>query len=302
MPIAPGEWPLQAVAILRNDASLSGPGAGRLNAFLADGGSALIFVTGGPAEKAWLAAQGIALSPLPEQAESWQVHDWALDHPLVAALSQRRLEVLLGWEFSGGWALPVNAIDPLARWSDTAAAIGEARVGAGRVLICGFAPDRQAGDWPVLPAFVPFLHQAAGYHFRSQQIAIAAGQTGRALPLSGAPGHWRAVAGPAAGGPAVDAADSVVPMAPGIYEFAQGQDRKLFAVNLPPEESDPAAWDAGTPWLSLVSRQPAAEAKAPRARLAAADSEQRAPLWWWAVAAAAVLMLAELGLANRTAR
>ena len=301
-PIPNGDWPVRGVAVLRSDASFAGPAAARLDAFLAGGGSALIFATGGPAEKAWLAAQGLPLSPLPEQTESWQVHDWSMDHPLVAALSQRRLEVLLGWEFSGGWSLPVNAIDPLARWSDNAVAIGEAPVGAGKVLVCGFAPDRQAGDWPVMPAFVPFLHQAAAYLFRTQQTTIIAGQTGRPLSLGADAGRWRGVEGPTAGGPAVDASGAVMPMAPGVYEFVQGKERKLFAVNLPPEESDLSTWDAGTPWLGLVSSQPAPAAKAPRAQLAAAAAEQRAPLWWWAVAAAAVLMLAELGLANRTAR
>jgi hypothetical protein len=34
----------------------------------------------------------------------------------------------------------------------------------------------------------------------------------------------------------------------------------------------------------------------------AAEAEQRAPLWWWVLATAALLLIAELGLANRTTR
>jgi hypothetical protein len=74
-------------------------------------------------------------------------------------------------------------------------------------------------------------------------------------------------------------------------------------VNLAPEESDPAGWAEGTPWLGLVSAKKAAAPKdAPHVTLAALDAEQRAPLWWWLFAAVALLLLAELGLANRTAR
>ena len=301
-PLPTGAWPVRAVAVLRNDASFAGAVASQLDAFLAAGGSALVFATGGPDEQSWLAAQGLVLSPLTEQSESWQVHDWSLDHPLVAALSQRRLEVLLGWEFKSGWALPVSAVTAVAHWSDAIAAIGEIRVGAGKVLVCGFSPDRRAGDWPVMPSFVPFLHQAAAYLLRAQQAAIVAGQTGQTLSLAGAAGQWFAVDGPAVGNAAVGVSGSVMPMAPGVYALAQGKDRKFFAVNLPSEESDLATWDAGTPWLGLVSAQPAPEGKVPRAQVAAVDAEQRAPLWWWAAAAIAALMLAELGLANRTAR
>ena len=297
-----GEWPVRAVAVLRNDASFAGATAAQLDAFLAAGGSALVFARGGTAEQAWLAAHGAVLSPLPEQGESWQVHDWALDHPLVAALSQRRLEVLLGWEFKGGWSLPATTVDPIAHWSDETAAIGEIRVGAGRVLFCGFSPDRHAGDWPVMPSFVPFLHQSAAYLMRAQQSAIVVGQAGQTLSLAGGSGQWRAIEGPAAGGPAVDVAGSVVPMAPGVYELVQGRDRKLFAIGVPPEESDLAPWDVGAPWMKLVSTKPAPESKVPRAEVAAVDAEQRAPLWWWAVALVAVLLLAELGLATRTVR
>ena len=91
---------------------------------------------------------------------------------------------------------------------------------------------------------------------------------------------------------------------PGLYEFAAGTTRKQFAVNLAPEESDPAAWADGTPWLGLVStqRSPSTAKDQPRVNLAGIEAEQQAPLWWWLFAAAAFFVLIELGLANRTAR
>ncbi len=297
-----GKWPARAVAVLRNDGSFSGAAAANLDAFLADGGSALIFASGGPAQSAWLAVHQVTFSPLPRRTESWPVHDWAMGHALVAALSQRRLQMLLGWEFTQGWSMPAQAVEPLAHWSDDAAAIGEIRVGPGRVLACGFIPDRRAGDWPVTPSFLPFLHQAVTYLFHAQQVTAVTGLTGQTLPLEGPAGRWHGVEGPAAGVTETELSGAVTPLLPGIYEFTQDKDRKLFAVNVPAEESDLASWTAGTPWLGLISAEPAPEAKIPRVQIAATEAEQRAPLWWWAVAAAALLVLAELSLANRTVR
>jgi len=301
-PTPAGNWPARGLAVLRNDASFAEAPAGQLDAFLTTGGSALMFATGGPNQKAWLARHGVDVSPLPKRAEAWRVHDWAMDHPLVVEFSRRQLEVLTGWEFYEGWALPVDAATSLARWNETAAAIAEMRVGAGTILVCGFTPDRRSGDWPATPSFVPFLHQAVAYLFCVGQTAVVAGQTGRPLTLTGGPGEWQAIEGPAAGEAAMSVSGSVVPMTPGIYQFTRGADRKRFAVNLPPEESDPTLWGSGTPWLDLISRQPANETKGLHARLAAVDAEQQAPLWWWAIAAAALLMMAEVTLANRTTR
>jgi hypothetical protein len=230
------------------------------------------------------------------------VRDWDLANPLVASLSQRRLGVLLGWNFTRGWSLPGALVQPLAHWTEQKVAIGEARIDSGRLLLCGFAPDRSGGDWPVTPAFVPFLHQAMAHLFQVRQSAPVGGRAGSPLPLPAELGKWRAVDGPGSGRPAVDASASIVPTEPGIYEFLQGGDRRLYAVNLPAEESDPAVWPGGEPWKDLVAKVPPPPGKMPRAQLAAADAEQRAPLWWWAIAAAALLILLELVLSNRTAR
>jgi hypothetical protein len=94
----------------------------------------------------------------------------------------------------------------------------------------------------------------------------------------------------------------VTSSAPGVYEFVQGNDRKLFAVNLAADESDPALSE-GTPWVALASTKPAeAKTELPRVSLAAIEAEQQSALWWWAIAAIAIILLAELGVANRTAR
>ena len=58
------------------------------------------------------------------------------------------------------------------------------------------------------------------------------------------------------------------------------------------------------PWLRLVSSAEAKpEVEKARARaIAPPATEPQNPLWWWAFAGLALFALAELGLANRTAR
>ena len=304
-PTPAGPWPSNAVVVLRNDASFSSVAAARLETFLREGGSVLVFVDGGPAQKKWLAeTRRIAIRPLGAKNKSLLVHDWAMDHPIVAAMSEHEVSPLLGWSFRQGWALPTDSVESLALWSEDAAAIGEIRVGAGRLLLCGFSPDRREGDWPVHASFVPFLHRAVSYLLGAQSGgATVTVKVGDAISLPADSGHWRALDGPAVDQPTRTVTSPVKPAMPGIYEFGEGSGRKLFAVNLAPEESDPAAWTEGTPWLGLISSKAADRTKPqPRASLAALDAEQHSPLWWWLFAAVAVLLLAELGLANRTAR
>lgn len=299
-----GSWPSQAVAVLRRKASFSGTAAARLDGFLRNGGAALVFVDGSADQLAWFAAHGVNLRAQRAGPEPLHVHEWSMDHPVVAALAEQQVTPLLGWDFRRGWGLPPNAVEPLALWTENAAAIGEFRVGAGVVLVCGFTADRRDSDWPLHPAFVPFVHRAVTWLLGAPQGAAAREvRVGTALALPGESGTWRLLDGPESGLPGQTVNGSVVPAMPGVYEFASGVERRLFAVNLPPEESDPAAWDEGTPWTELMTPGAApADRARPRLNLAALEAEQQAPLWWGLVAAAALLLIAELGLANRTMR
>lgn len=305
LPLPAGTWPAKAVAVLRNDSSFAPASAARLEAFLREGGSALVFVNGGEAQRKWLAStRRIVIRPLKAEKEMLRVHDWAMDHPIVATLSEHRVTPLLGWDFRQGWGLPTGAVDSLALWSEDSAAIGEVQVGAGRLLLCGFPPERRDGEWPVQAAFVPFLHRAVTYLLGAQETAKALPvKVSDPLRLPVEAGNWVSLDGPAAAEPARNLASSVTPTAPGLYEFSQGSERKFFAVNLHADESDPAAWEEGTPWTALVSTKPAAKrTDLPAVSLVALEAEQQSSLWWWAVAAIALILLAELGVANRTAR
>jgi hypothetical protein len=295
-------WPNGGVAVLRNDASFSGESAARLDAFLAAGGSALIFLNGGPAQAKWLAARRAAPQLLTESA---RLRDWAVDHPLVTPLAEHGLRSLVGWSFERGWALPGEAVEPLAFWSDGRPALGELAAGGERVLVAGFSADRRDGNWPVEGAFVPFLHRAVTYLLgASSRAPESAPRVGASLKLPSSGGTWQALAGPAASEPARGIGDRVTPVAPGIYAWsAPGAPQRLFAVGLSAEESDLAPWSEGTPWVRLISAEKPSPRSAPERRnLAATEAEQRSGLWWWCFAVAVFLLLSELALANRTVR
>jgi hypothetical protein len=304
VPLPTTAWPPQAVAVLRNDASFAGEGGTRLSTFLRAGGTALIFVDGSSAQSAWFqTAAGLKLRALKADRETLEVRDWAMDHPLVTGLAAHSVRALLDWKFRRGCALPVDAVEPIALWSESGAAIGETSGNAGRMLICGFAPDRRNGEWPGREMFVPFVHRAVAYLLGSQTGGSARlAQVGESLVLPSESGTWRALVGPAVGTTTEVRGGTAIPPAPGVFVFNFKGQRKLIAVNLAPEESDPAAWSDGTPWENLVSDASVAASGAPRTAMASAEAEQRAPLWWWLAAAMAIVMLAELGLANRTTR
>lgn len=300
-----GAWPSRAVAVLRNDASFSGEAVNRLNAFLRGGGAALVFIGGGPAQTAWLASSaGIKVRALKADKDSLQVRDWAMDHALVTGLATHSVRALLDWKFRRGWALPVDAVEPVALWSEDGAAIGETNGTAGRMLLCGFSADRRDSEWPAREVFVPFVHRSVAYLFGSQaESGAKPARVSEPIALPAESGSWQAVAAPGTGGPVNVAGATMTPTMPGVYEFHAGAVKKLFAVNLAPEESDPTAWSEGTPWLNLASEEAAAaEAVVAPMAVASVEAEQRAPLWWWMIAAIALLMFAELGLANRTTR
>jgi hypothetical protein len=304
-PLPEVEWSPHATVVLRNDGSFTGDVAARLEAFLAAGGSALMFATGGPNQTRWLQNRDLLVSPLAPGSDRGTIRRWSIEHPFVAELARRRLEVLLGWTFNEGWSLAADRGTPLAYWTDGTPAMVEARIGDGRVILCGFRPDRSSGDWPVTPSFVPFVHQATVYLCGVQQAATREGIVGRVLHLGPATGKWRAIEGRAATDGAQTVVGSVVPTSPGIYEFTSGTDRLLCAVNVAPEESDLAPWQAGAPWRGLVSvtdRPENTPSFPANADSVAAEAEQKSPLWWWVAALCACLWLLELGLANRTGR
>lgn len=298
-------WPLDAAVVLRAPSSFDAGLSAKLDAFLAAGGKALVFASPDVAACPWWKIHDIEFVPV-DATEPATLREWTTEHPLVAPLAKRGLRGLVGWQFRRALALPAAAVQPIGYWSEGRIAIGEARVGGGRLVICGFSADRTDGDWPTESAFVPFVHRALAYLLEPDAASERATRyrVGESIPLPPGPGTWRPVDGPAAADGAREVEGEVAVDQPGVYAFEQPGGTQLYAVNVATDESDLSPWTPGEPWRDLVS--PAAGsphgAAATRAAMAAADAEQKNGLWGWFFLAAGCLLLVELTAANRTTR
>lgn len=312
-----GPWPESAVAVLRGAEPFGGNKLGRLDAFVAAGGSVWVLCDGSAAQAAWLERHGARADPEPVPAGGLKLGDVALDHPLFAPFAKDSVFPLFVPTFRRAWKLSGENAEPLARWGDGAIAIAEVPTAQGRILATGFGDTRADSNLPVTAAFVPFAYQAVSW--LAQQSANPPGAVvGERLPLAGA-GTWSPV-----GAPAAEAVDgSVVPTAPGLYRFAgrDGTDA-VYPVNLDTAESDLAPWPDPAEFSRLEAPAPSAAAAPPPGDTPSAGvwtwlrgmfvsphaggidprlvDERHA--WSWLLLGALVVLLAEMALSNRTVR
>jgi von Willebrand factor type A domain/Aerotolerance regulator N-terminal len=292
-------WPTGQVAIVRDSKTFRPPRVQQLDRFLDAGGPLWIFVDGSPEQLDWLKKHGVKAGERAPSEEAWHLCNWDPEHPVLTAFLGGSLLPLLDVEFYRGFDLDGDALVPIASWPDGKTALAEWSGGGRRVLVAGFPTDRLATNWPTHPSFVPFVHQAAHW-LGSLSSARNAWRVGDLIPLP-SPGRWRGL-DPAT--PEQRVGSSIRPAAPGLYEFiADGGVRTVFAVNIPPEESDLAPWPAPEQLAHLetppTSENISKEVAAPALSDEAAESQQQ--LWWWVLAICAAAIFAELAFANRTA-
>src|SRR5690606_23709482 len=107
-----------------------------------------------------------------ERAErALRLAKWEAEHPIFSVFSREapglreaRFEkiLLLG---------PTTRMDDrrvLARYTNDAAALVEARSGQGRLLLATFTIDRDWNDLPIHPGYLPLMQQAMRYLARKQ--------------------------------------------------------------------------------------------------------------------------------------
>jgi hypothetical protein len=162
---------------------------------------------------------------------------------------------------------PSQTAEVIARYTDGSAALVEDRATGGRVLIFASDLNNRWNDFPVQPAFVPFVHETLRY--------LAASRASRSEYLVGElPG--------AAGtkpGPAELPATGTVDAKP-----------RRVAVNVDPRESDPGritadAFRAGITRLNAVAAQ--------QARAQAREREEGQRLWQYGLILMIVSLAAE---------
>jgi hypothetical protein len=291
---ASGPWPEDALVVVEGGGMFQGDHWLRFQEHLNAGKNALVFVDGDPALMKWLTAAGVTPEPL--RSGDWSLTDCDLENPLFESFTPQTLLPLLRVRFSRAWALGGGNLQAVAHWPDGSTALAETQIGNGRVLVCGFNPSREASDLAISPSFVPFLHRALASLAPPQNRLE--GLVGESISLPPAEGRWLAEDGKIL---EEKVSGSLRASRPGIYQFqpAQGPAR-LFAVNVSPDESQLAPWPAPEDFARLVSNEPRPRSTATTFRPTEPAATQN--LWWWLLAAVAVLFLAELRLANRTAR
>jgi len=210
-----------------------------------------------------------------------------------------------------------DSLDVLARYDDGTALLAEARVpaaGGGIALVLAAPLDNRWNDLPLQPVFLPFIHQLVLYASRHSEprATFEVGETavlgadwlgGQEAVVVVAPSGQRtrltARADGAAGSVAVPLEEA------GFHEVrearAGGGVVMLVAANVPSQESDLAAFDPADLQLAVGGRDTTARAADPEARAlaTAVEREQAQSLWWYFLIVVAVLLLGELGLANR---
>lgn len=228
--------------------------------------------------------------------------DVRIDHPLLAPFRETPAALVAPRFLRHARLEPANGGTIVARFDDGSPAIVERSEGTGRVIELGLPLDARAGDFPLQPAYLPFVRRLVLY------------ATGRAAtPLARATGEsWLL---PAAARepvvstpdgsivrPARDSRATSVPLRQaGVYVLHDGETRGApiaqLAVNTPAAESDLTSI---SPEVLLANvRRGEASTMTSEAPPAPADIERRQGLWRIVIVVLAVLLLLEMLMASR---
>jgi hypothetical protein len=163
----------------------------------------------------------------------------------------------------------------IAHYSDGSAALVEERTVGGRVLVFGSDLNYRWNDFPLQPAFVPFIHETVRYLAapRTSRTEYVVGEISGLVPgVMNLADVRRTLSGP-----------------PGEPDKARPTNR-LIAINVDPRESDPARMTAET-FQAGISRLNAAAAQ--DEETAAQQQEDGQFLWWYGLLLMVISLVAE---------
>jgi Aerotolerance regulator N-terminal/von Willebrand factor type A domain len=196
----------------------------------------------------------------------------------------------------------------LAKFDDDSPALFQVDMGQGRLLVLTSSWNPADSQLAVSSKFPPLLETMLDWSGASAPARFQF-HTGDTIPAPPSAGERVTWSKPAGGKPIVLPADA--PFAdtdrPGIYKAAWAGRERLFAVNIPLEESRtaPISQDdlarLGVP-LGWDSEQAAAVARVHQQRLQDAELENRQKLWRWLIVAALAVTLGEIVLSGWLAR
>jgi hypothetical protein len=231
------------------------------------------------------------------------IGDAALDHPVFAAFRAGGNAALGSAHFFRYPRIAATAdASVLARFDDGNPAVLERKEGEGRVILDVTPLDAISGDFPLQPAYLPFLRNLALYA-AGHAAAPFWRTTGEAYlvppaaqnPVVKAPSGdlWRPEAGPG---------ERAAPFAEaGFYTVydgrPSGEPLAVVAVNPPPRESDLTPMDPRELLVGVGIDSSAASSLLDPATLAQAESRQR--VWRWLLLLAAAALVLETVIASR---
>ena len=201
--------------------------------------------------------------------------------------------------------------DVLARFDDGLPAVIERRVGNGRVLLLALPLDNDAGDFPLQPAYLPFVRQLV-LHASGRDAAPLWRRTGARWSL---PGTISEPVVEAPNGallrPRADSVGATVTLGDaGVYRaFSRqigGEPAAVLAVNVPSSESVLTPMDTTELLLGVRAGTDGAAASGTTAAPAGPPSDQelerKQSTWRWLLALALIALTVETVLATRGRR
>lgn len=238
------------------------------------------------------------------------LRDVRREHPLFSPFREApdALAAVRAWRYPRVDARP--AADVLARFDDGQPAVLEQRVGEGRALLLALPLDNQFGDFPLQPAFLPFVRQLV-LHASGRDAAPLWRTTGErwSLPNTLADPVVTAPDG-ALIRPEADSLGAAAPLTDaGIYtafrERASGEPHSLLAVNVAPAESELTPMDTtelllGVPTAAATDSVGAA--RTTNAPLTVRELERRQTPWRVLLLLVVVFLTVETWLATRGRR
>ena len=227
----------------------------------------------------------------------------SLDHPIFAPFREGGGAALGAARFLRYARVePAAGAEVLARFDDGAPALLERAHGQGHLLLLTVPLDGLAGDFPLQPAYLPFLRRLV-VHAAGHQVSPlwrTTGETG--IVPTGVQDPVVATPGGALLRPASDSGPcTMVLTEAGFYEMyagrAAGEPLMIVAANPPAAESDLTPADPRE--LLLGVRRSDSTATSALAPPAPAEREGRQRFWRILLISAAVLLLLETIVANR---
>lgn len=254
---------------------------------------------------------GISFSGLADRVSDrgGTLRDVRAEHALFAPFREAKdaLTAVRAWRYPRGDAVPTA--DILARFDDGVPAVLEQRIGNGRALTLTVPLDNQYGDFPLQPAYLPFVRQLV-LHTSGRDATPLWLSTGESWSLPTTLTN-PVVTGPtgALTRPQADSAGAAVALPDaGLYtayaERASGEPGAVQAVNVPPSESELTPMDTtelllGVRTTSTAQSAASANADAP---MTVEEMERRQNPWRVLLIVAALLLLAETILGTRGRR